>query len=413
MSHFTVLVTGGVLDVQLAPFAEQNVDPKYLTFCDTEDENRKKYETESRKSFYCSSSSSWGQVISPRLYAQLEGKEVGEQIILHFDKKDMDGMHYWKNNEYYHCGEQQPKHKHPEKQLWVRVIDIIQSTHPDPDVCFEGAIKVQIVAPPVDQKFSDLYSTFEEYMKEWHGDDERDEKTNRYGYWHNENAKWDWYEVGGRWAGFFHIKPEFQHLYEGTKPNFSWGWKDDKKGMAEVIEQRRVDSAKKGHIDWDFMMDKAGKEAEKRYDFVMQNIIGSLPPNETWEVVLADCEDKIKAGAKDIDSREIYWAQPRCKAWQTYSNDPKNRTIFSELGISSFSGSPDDYLVSREQYVDQARRGAICTFAVLHDGKWAERGKMGWWACVSNEKDNWEDIFAKILSQISDDETLTILDCHI
>jgi hypothetical protein len=42
---------------------------------------------------------------------------------------------------------------------------------------------------------------FEEYAREWHGRTER-MIPNRFGYWQNPNAKWDWYEVGGRWAGF-------------------------------------------------------------------------------------------------------------------------------------------------------------------------------------------------------------------
>jgi hypothetical protein len=37
---------------------------------------------------------------------------------------------------------------------------------------------------------------------------------------YNPNAEWDWYQVGGRWAGRIKVK-------EGvgfTKPGFSWGW---------------------------------------------------------------------------------------------------------------------------------------------------------------------------------------------
>lgn len=30
-----------------------------------------------------------------------------------------------------------------------------------------------------------------------------DEATGKRGYWENPNAKWDWYEVGGRWDGHF------------------------------------------------------------------------------------------------------------------------------------------------------------------------------------------------------------------
>lgn len=45
------------------------------------------------------------------------------------------------------------------------------------------------------------YATFEEYCKDWHGHERRDEKKNRYGYWENPNRKWDWWVKGGRYAG--------------------------------------------------------------------------------------------------------------------------------------------------------------------------------------------------------------------
>jgi hypothetical protein len=414
MSHFTVMITGSDLPTQLAPFCERTEEcpPHILEFEDVEAEELKAYETGARKSFYDASSSSWGQVISQRLFESLRNKDIGEKVVLEFDKKDMDGGHYWKCNEHYHVGRAQDTWKCPDEYVWVKVTEVLATDHPDPYVCFEGTIQVEIVAPPVDIPFKETYATFEEYMEDWSGHDERDNKTNRYGYWRNPQAKWDWFEVGGRWAGFFHIKPEFRHLYQNTKPNFSWGWKDDPKAMNEVLAQRRVDSALKGHVDWDFMMDDAVTRAGKEYDFAM-SIIGEFPENETWEVVRTDCEDKIKAGEKDIDSRAIYWAQPRCKAWQEYGKVKENYEKMSEMGISSFSGSPDDYLCSREVFVDRKRRQAICPFALLHNGKWAEKGKMGWWAMVSDENDNWTDVFHKVLATLPDDTQLTMVDCHI
>jgi hypothetical protein len=38
---------------------------------------------------------------------------------------------------------------------------------------------------------------------------------------------------------------------------------------------------------------------------------------------------------------------------------------------------------------------------------------MGWWACVSDEKDNWSEEFAKLLDEIPDDTLLSVYDCHI
>lgn len=51
---------------------------------------------------------------------------------------------------------------------------------------------------------------------------------------------------------------------------------------------------------------------------------------------------------------------------------------------------------------------------ITPDGKWHERGEMGWWAIVSNEKDNseWEEEFRDAIKKYHD-LTVTVVDCHI
>lgn len=69
---------------------------------------------------------------------------------------------------------------------------------------------------------------------------------------------------------------------------------------------------------------------------------------------------------------------------------------------------------TKEQF--QARHNkSLTTFAVVKDGKWYERGSMGWFATVSNEKDEslWDVEFEKLLSEIPDETLLTVVDCHI
>lgn len=74
-----------------------------------------------------------------------------------------------------------------------------------------------------------------------------------------------------------------------------------------------------------------------------------------------------------------------------------------------------------EGYCDQALAGKISNlgeivpFAIVKEREWFERGEMGWWACVSNEKDKnvWEKEVKKLLEGLSDDTLITIVDCHI
>lgn len=65
--------------------------------------------------------------------------------------------------------------------------------------------------------------------------------------------------------------------------------------------------------------------------------------------------------------------------------------------------------------VDTESLGAIIPFAILHDGEWIERGKMGWFASVADEKPaiNWFTEASKILASLDPDTIVTAVDCHI
>jgi hypothetical protein len=55
----------------------------------------------------------------------------------------------------------------------------------------------------------------------------------------------------------------------------------------------------------------------------------------------------------------------------------------------------------------------ILTFAILRPtGEWLEKGEMGWWACVSNEKKNWPAAARSVLEEYQDSWGI-VVDCHI
>ena len=73
----------------------------------------------------------------------------------------------------------------------------------------------------------------------------------------------------------------------------------------------------------------------------------------------------------------------------------------------------DDALVSE---IDWDKTDIPFAF-ITPDGEWYERGEMGWWACVSNEKEpaDWEDEFKIAVKEFSKDDKIcvTLVDCHI
>ena len=72
---------------------------------------------------------------------------------------------------------------------------------------------------------------------------------------------------------------------------------------------------------------------------------------------------------------------------------------------------------TNEDYVNQIDWDKTsCPFAfVTPDGKWYEKGEMGWWAIVTNEKNknDWESEFEEFLKSLDEDVFVTLVDCHI
>lgn len=96
-----------------------------------------------------------------------------------------------------------------------------------------------------------IFPTFDAYMEEVYG--ARDPKAGRYGDWWNPNARWDWYVIGGRWTGYFILKPGRAGVGEP--------------GAADDIAQAgRADRARKGDIDFAAMARSNYADRMKSWD---------------------------------------------------------------------------------------------------------------------------------------------------
>jgi hypothetical protein len=75
----------------------------------------------------------------------------------------------------------------------------------------------------------------------------------------------------------------------------------------------------------------------------------------------------------------------------------------------------DSFQQPHDVYTKRAADRAIVPFALVKDGKWHARGKMGWWACVSDEKDEdaWVAEASRALTDLPPDTLITVIDCHI
>lgn len=348
MSHFTVLVVGDNPEDQLKPF-DENLRTE---FEDKSEEYKKEYLTESTKEFYCESNSTWGQEITQQLYNKLKNSKIGR--IVDYDVPKIGIGSYYKNGGTYKGYYTVEGGKRCKGSQYFKVEEILNTSHQDPDVCFEGKIRIRKIGAPKKIALKDKYPTYKDYLSQWHGI----EDPTRIGYDFNPKAKWDWYQLGGRWAGFFKLKVGTT----GMAGERSWTNEN------EPIEANHVDQAYKKDIDFDQMREDNFEDSSSTYD---------------------EFEEKYLLG--DMDSADGYF----------------------RYGVEN-KGDRDNYTPeTRDEYV--ARLSGVSTFAVLKDGEWYEKGEMGWWGCVSDEKapKDWAEEFTKLLNELPDDTLLSVYDCHI
>lgn len=208
------------------------------------------------------------------------------------------------------------------------------------------------------------YPTVEVFAEEYYGYGPIPDKPGRFGHFTNPNRKWDWWVIGGRWSGMLR--------------DAAGGERD----------QLRV-----GDIALSVMRESDAIAAGERYDAAHVIIAGES--FISWKDVLAKHPDNIDA------ARAEYNAQPIAKRWR------ESREFLFD--------NPANFTVTREAYMQAARDRALSTFAVVRDGAWYEKGKMGWWGIATDEEDQatWNKKINELFGKLSPDTWITIVDCHI
>ena len=380
MSHFTVLVVGDNPEKQLEPFNEQ--DEKYINyFNDCTEEVLEKWNGGTRSEFYCSSNSSWGMRVDKDVYNDIKNINVNK-IFSHtvvkegFSYFQKDGKYrlYYREDDNYNGGD-----------IWVKCDSVITTDHPNSNICFNGVIFLQKIDPPKKIKFSDQYDSIDNFAEEWFG---YEKNNNKYGYYNNKNAKWDWYSLGGRWAGFFKLKLDT----EGKQGHHAAKECTKIDGThVEDLPVYKVDQCKKGDIDIEGMKLEAKIDALLRYqEFIEKLGDNEMPPK--WNEFREKFNDNINEAKKQYNSLKSVETLRKGKYYEF-----------------------QHFLCTEKEYVNNAVNNCLTTFAVLKDGKWYERGEMGWWGITMNKKENdvWNEEFMKMFENIPDNTLVSVYDCHI
>ena len=212
---------------------------------------------------------------------------------------------------------------------------------------------------------------------------------------YNPKSKWDWWVIGGRWLGYFAVKPDHHgdpRLIAGRPGTF------DNKG-----EPGRVDGGPRGLLDYDALRRVKATEAGAVYDR-WTALVDGLPEARPWSEFV-DRYQGDKEGYPIEQARADYGRQPRVRA---------------ALASEDFRWRDDviaEFAVDRETYMRCATEAAVPGFALLDlEGRWLEPGRMGWFGMSTDTEDSRLVYNARAnayLDGLPDDAWVIAVDCHI
>jgi hypothetical protein len=156
-------------------------------------------------------------------------------------------------------------------------------------------------------------------------------------------------------------------VIDRTNPNKHWDWWEIGgrwDGFLRLKDGLSANQSLKGDVDFGAMRDQARNEARERW-------------RKAHSVI----------GGRDIQA----------------------------LRAADFYFDPEQFDCTEEEYAGRAADGAVRTFAVVKESQWYEKGRMGWWGIVRDEKDEgeWDRQFSALLDGLPDETLLTVVDCHI
>lgn len=227
----------------------------------------------------------------------------------------------------------------------------------------------------------------------------------------NPHAKWDWYQLGGRWSGMLKLKPEYSEAV-GHAAAFKARGKNIPDTLCEKIRnigrgqtswmnadeklsRNEVDTAPKYAIDFDRMVSDHLSKVVPKWDAIQEVINGR--EWLTWAEMREKHSDNIEAAREEFNKQTVI--------------EDLNANLLKHRFFVDWEG----FKLSREEFIVKESLAAVSTFALLKDGEWREKGEMGWFGMSSNEKDevDWSNELIGIIEQLPDDTQISVYDCHI
>lgn len=151
---------------------------------------------------------------------------------------------------------------------------------------------------------------------------------------YNPESKWDYWRIGGRWKDYF--------VYREQVPGLIWGERSWDSPKPTHVRKRRCDGGPIAALDFEALRSAEARDAGKRYDR-WEQITAARPPATAWEHFV----ELAKLG-------ELTWDEARHR----YNKQPVIVAATEEFG--GWGDCPvAEFLPPREEYVAEARRGAV------------------------------------------------------
>ena len=211
---------------------------------------------------------------------------------------------------------------------------------------------------------------------------------------YNDNAKWDWWQEGGRFS-----TSDGRILFkDGHSADHGYVKDIDIDGMVERAKAKRAET-------YDYVMEKFGGKPELKITW-RKDI---APVLNRWSELLKKHDYDIPQDVCDyhwkmVDKlRDLYHAQPDVARWEE---------------VFGWGYDIENFLCSREEYIDNFE---LPLWAICDEDGWYEPTEMGWWAMHADyEAKSWTEQAIEVLKknikkdQEEDNELyITTIDCHI
>lgn len=260
-----------------------------------------------------------------------------------------------------------------------------------------GGIGTHTHNPPehlerVQVPFRERFSSFMEYMKEWHGNDERDEEMKRFGYWDNPQGKWDYYRIGGRWRGTLKV---LDPSFDNKLGEVGYEWKYEKKTPGD---QFNVDVCRIRNLNHIGINEESRKRTDEFFAEMDAMFSGKKfgfdegPRSTMLALGVLDCKNKDELTGGE------YWKE----VWQ---HDPNRFDVIAKKPM-----------VSELEPMMLSHLNPIRPWAYVDVNGWFEKGKMGWFGCGSdtpNSNVKHAQTFEKWLSDGNKNDWIVMTDCHV